>query len=438
MQDRGKLIDEAFDNLIVENKPEPIPNIMSQHEVKVADDLKAGYLQPVTYLEGYSQFITTNKDIVEAPNNTKQEFGFSLSDGQVLPPANKSSDIESINSQPINVDMGMTDWKSKEQIMNPPLNQQTNIQSNKDLDDDSDGFGEFQGSDPTPAVEAKVEETPAIYQLSSDDIAAQESIRKKEPEVEEIIYIDEDKDQEYTEVKQTYEFGATNKEALSEPIKDEAVPKEKESKFQENWANFINIDFDDSVGANDKEISKKEEGDNKEMDEENLLENFLSAITEKMTENSKASPPKETPKVIAEVNPVPPPAPAPSRNIFYLSDKTKPVIEEDEKDLNTNTEKLKEIEEWLWFNEEIDSYNKVHEHLIHLQQMNEYNEKKKQATEQDELEKAIEYKNKANKAKEKLLSDMTIKYFLRSLDKNETMGELIDKVISLNDIPLVP
>jgi hypothetical protein len=429
VQDRSKLIDEAFGNLM----PEPTSGVDLKSQNEAASNLETNYPQvdpqlPV-YHEGNVQFTTSNKDTGEVPIKVKHKFDFDFNDKQIVPVDNNSPNIESSNTQPINV----SDWKSSEEAVNPPLDEQVNIQANEEFDDD---FGEFQESNTTPAM--KIEETPVIYQLSSEDIEAQKNTKKKEQEVEEEINIDEEenKDQEYVEVKQAYDFGATNKEILSEPVHDQVVQEGKESKLQENWANFIDIDFGDSAEAGNKEVEEKvAEEDNKEMDEDNLLENFLSAIAEKMTENSKVSPPKETPQVIPEVRHVP--VPVQSRNIFYLSDKSKPVIEEDEKDLSTNTNKLKEIEEWLWFNEDTESYSKLHEHLINLQQMNEYDEMKRQVTKQEEFEKAIEYKNKVNAAKDKLLSDKVIKSFLRSLDENETMGKLIDKVISLNDIPLV-
>lgn len=426
IEDRSKLIDEAFGNMmpVVEQNPQPAPqvasNVIDQAAIKTPEPVSQPLMNP--------EWANTG----ELSSNTKGEFNFGFNE-----PFNAAStvpapqNIETVNPTMVNeptfaepykkMAEEISDFKNNEQPVNPPLEGQNNP------DDFDDEFGDFQESNPIPVVEKKVEDAPIIYRLNSEDIAAGESVKKQEEEIVEHIAMDEPgDDQDYieSEAKQVHEFEATNKESISEPVEN------KDEK--PDWGNFLDMDFTNNQPATEAKVVEE---DNKEMDEENLLENFLSAITEKMVETSKTTPTKEEVKkeIIPEVKPVQ----VPSRNLFYLSDKSKPIIGEDEKELNTNKDKLKEIEEWLWYNEEIDAYKKLHAHLEYLEDMNEYNEKKKEATEKEEFEKAIEYKDKANKAKEKLLPDITIKSFLRSFDTNETMGELIDKVISLSDIPLV-
>eukprot|EP00826_Nyctotherus_ovalis_P006584 TRINITY_DN11575_c0_g1_i2.p1 TRINITY_DN11575_c0_g1~~TRINITY_DN11575_c0_g1_i2.p1 ORF type:complete len:431 (-),score=112.07 TRINITY_DN11575_c0_g1_i2:154-1446(-) len=390
--------------------------------------LVAGNIQPgMEASEALQQnFLQTSADVqipvqpvVEMPANIPQGLDFNLS-------ANSPNPRTSLTDPYANKANEFAEVETREQVV-PSANAQA---EERDFDDD---FGDFQESSAMPAE--KKEETPVIFRLNSGDVEEQKNAKKPEAEVVEHIVIDEpegNQDREYIEpgITQTHEFGFTNKEEFPNEPPQSQPESTAEPKPQAAWTDFPDINF-----ANEAEGEEKVEEDNQEIDEDNLLDNFLSAITEKMAESSKASPPKE---VVKEA-PIPQakPAPVPSRNVFYLSDKSKPMIGDDEKELNTDMDRLKEIEEWLWHSEEIDSYKKLHQHLESLEEMNEFNEKKKIATAQEEFEKAIQYRNKANDAKEKLLPNVVIRSFLKNLEPAETMGELIDKVISLNDISLV-
>ncbi len=171
--------------------------------------------------------------------------------------------------------------------------------------------------------------------------------------------------------------------------------------------------------------------ENKEISEKDILEGFVTAF-------AKKEPPKDQ-KAAAVATVAVRKDKSESQNAFFMGQRPKPVIADSEDNLSLNAGLLKQVAEWLWYSESLENFSKLSEHLTALVEMNEYLAKKKEATVNEEFEKAIEYRNKANATKEKLLSDSEIKAMVaqETGEKSETMSELIDHVISIGDLQLV-
>eukprot|EP01022_Parablepharisma_sp_SALTPOND_P033090 TRINITY_DN88175_c0_g1_i1.p1 TRINITY_DN88175_c0_g1~~TRINITY_DN88175_c0_g1_i1.p1 ORF type:complete len:364 (+),score=81.36 TRINITY_DN88175_c0_g1_i1:726-1817(+) len=354
--------------------------------------------------------------------------------------------------------------------------------------EEEDEFGEFQESVAAPVqippiqTESKKgtppiqpenkKEMPLIYRLDSEEAKAQEGSQKPEVEVVEDIVIKDDdsagnQDKTYVE-EQKYEYTqevpkVEERKTLADvfveieasPLpetKVESKPDVIESKPEHKWADLLDLDFvkgqdnPDVKSAPAPSAENIEQSpphseivttleqkvvDNTEISEQDLLQGFVNAFGRKET-NLKF---KEEPK---KVQTPPKEKPDDTKNAFFMGERPKPILgDNNEKDICMNTSFLKQLEEWLWYTENVITYKKLHEHVKILDEMNTYLAKKKEATANEEFELAIEYRNKANAAKEKLLSDSTIKEFLIKETPKETMSDLIDKVISIGDLQLV-
>jgi len=262
--------------------------------------------------------------------------------------------------------------------------------------------------------------------------------------------------------KETQNMETKTEEIKPEPIKIEEMTKSEipyEKKIESNWASLIDLDFiqgnNESNTKNpqnlesaqiseiklpEQKISETEktqaeptkiiEPDTKEINEHDLLSDFMAEygkkpqkIEEPIQKSAKSEPVKKE-KNLDD-----------TKNLFYNPECKKPEITSETKDINTNLEILNKMAAWLWSIEDLENYEKLQEHIKAAAEINDLLAKKKKATENEEFELAIEYRNKINAAKSKIMNDSQILQFL-TVKRKETMSEIIDKIIAIGDLQL--
>lgn len=315
-------------------------------------------------------------------------------------------------------------------------------------------------------------DAPLIYRLTTEEAAAKKADLKAEEDavVENIVIKDDDTPQAQDIIKpepksQVPTAAAAEPKTLveldspmpkagaqQEPTAVSLSPDERSvprlGKEGDRWKSLLDIDFGaagsaaPSVAETKPEASAakveevpaatetKKDDEPQDFNEEDLIQNFVDRFGPKAKPDKTA----EEKKAMAETKPAA--KREEGKNAFCLGERRPPAIPEGE--LGTNMEFLRQLEEWLWYSEETEKFEVVKEHIHNLETENDFAQKKKDATDHEQFELSIEYRNKAKAAHDKLLPDPTIKGFCDlSPDESTLMSGLIDRVIALGDLQLV-